>query len=383
MPFLRLKIYRKTHMTKYSVKKPLTIIVSVIVVIALGVVSFGRLTPDLLPSIDLPYVMIMTTYPGATPEEVQEEVTKPLEQSLATVENMKTLMSSSSPSYSLVMVEFENGTSMDSAVVDVLQQVDLVEGSWGDNIGAPYILKLNPTMIPIMVAAVDREGYDLEELSEFTTQTLTTPLEGTTGVASVRAGGLLESQINVLIDSDKVDVTNINRQIIALNTTVGRSKAELMKERALMINPEIRVTSREVFFGPDNREDFDFASYDYVVDAIDSMTSKIELIVRAKESGTPVISAMGAGNKLDPTAFRVADIYETSVCPLAKILRKELRKRDIDSLKVVYSTEPAIKATGEDGRPRRTPGSVSFVPSVMGLIMAGEVVKDLTKDLRE
>ena len=180
-----------------------------------------------------------------------------------------------------------------------------------------------------------------------------------------------------------MDVTNINRQIIALNTTVGRSKAELMKERALMINPEIRVTSREVFFGPDNREDFDFASYDYVVDAIDSMSSKIELIVRAKESGTPVISAMGAGNKLDPTAFRVADIYETSVCPLAKILRKELRKRDIDSLKVVYSTEPAIKATGEDGRPGRTPGSVSFVPSVMGLIMAGEVVKDLTKDLRE
>ena len=208
---------------------------------------------------------------------------------------------------------------------------------------------------------------------------------GIGGVGGFVCEGLIRAGVGELelIDSDKVDVTNINRQIIALNTTVGRSKAELMKERALMINPEIRVTSREVFFGPDNREDFDFASYDYVVDAIDSMTSKIELIVRAKESGTPVISAMGAGNKLDPTAFRVADIYETSVCPLAKILRKELRKRDIDSLKVVYSTEPAIKATGEDGRPRRTPGSVSFVPSVMGLIMAGEVVKDLTKDLRE
>ena len=213
-------------MTKYSVKKPLTIIVSVIVVIALGVVSFGRLTPDLLPSIDLPYVMIMTTYPGATPEEVQEEVTKPLEQSLATVENMKTLMSSSSPSYSLVMMEFENGTSMDSAVVDVLQQVDLVEGSWGDNIGAPYILKLNPTMIPIMVAAVDREGYDLEELSEFTTQTLTTPLEGTTGVASVRAGGLLESQINVLIDSDKVEELN-NKLIASINEKIAEARAQI------------------------------------------------------------------------------------------------------------------------------------------------------------
>lgn len=208
---------------------------------------------------------------------------------------------------------------------------------------------------------------------------------GIGGVGGFVCEGLIRAGVGELelIDSDKVDVTNINRQIIALNTNVGRSKAELMKERALMINPEIRVTSREVFFGPDNREDFDFASYDYVVDAIDSMTSKIELIVRAKESGTPVISAMGAGNKLDPTAFRVADIYETSVCPLAKILRKELRKRGIDSLKVVYSTEPAIKTAGEDGRPRRTPGSVSFVPSVMGLIMAGEVVKDLTKDLRE
>ena len=169
---------------------------------------------------------------------------------------------------------------------------------------------------------------------------------GIGGVGGFVCEGLIRAGVGELelIDSDKVDVTNINRQIIALNTTVGRSKAELMKERALMINPEIRVTSREVFFGPDNREDFDFASYDYVVDAIDSMTSKIELIVRAKESGTPVISAMGAGNKLDPTAFRVADIYETSVCPLAKILRKELRKRDIDSLKVVYSTEPAIKS---------------------------------------
>ena len=208
---------------------------------------------------------------------------------------------------------------------------------------------------------------------------------GIGGVGGFVCEGLIRAGVGELelIDSDKVDVTNINRQIIAMNTTVGRSKAELMKERALMINPEIRITSREVFFGPDNREDFDFASYDYVVDAIDSMTSKIELIVRAKESGTPVISAMGAGNKLDPTAFRVADIYETSVCPLAKILRKELRKRDIDSLKVVYSTEPAIKATGEDGRPGRAPGSVSFVPSVMGLIMAGEVVKDLTKDLRK
>ncbi|MBR5740386.1 MAG: efflux RND transporter permease subunit, partial [Firmicutes bacterium] len=213
-------------MTKYSVKKPLTIIVSVIVVILLGVVSFMKLTPDLLPSIDLPYVLVMTTYPGATPEEVQEEVTKPLEQSLATVENLKTLMSQSSPNYSMVALEFENGTSMDAAVVDVLQQVDLVEGGWGDNIGAPYIMKINPTMIPIMIAAVDREGYDQEEVSEFTTDTLMTALEGTTGVASVNAGGLLESQVNVLIDADKIE--DLNNQLIAsINEKIAEARSQI------------------------------------------------------------------------------------------------------------------------------------------------------------
>ena len=198
---------------------------------------------------------------------------------------------------------------------------------------------------------------------------------GIGGVGGFVCEGLARAGVGELelIDSDKVDLTNINRQIIALTTTVGQSKAELMKDRVLQINPDIKVTAREVFFGPENSGDFDLASYDYVVDAIDSMTSKVELIAAAKAAGTPIISAMGAGNKLDPTAFRVADIYETSVCPLAKIIRKECRKRGIDSLKVVYSTEqPAEAAQGN-----RTPGSVSFVPSVMGLIMAGEVVKDL------
>lgn len=204
---------------------------------------------------------------------------------------------------------------------------------------------------------------------------------GIGGVGGFVCEGLARAGVGALelIDSDKVDITNINRQIIALSTTVGMSKAELMRQRVLQINPEIKATAREVFFGPENCGDFDFAGYDYVVDAIDSVRSKIELIATAKASGTPVISAMGAGNKLDPTAFRVADIYETSVCPLAKVIRKECRKRGIDSLKVVFSTElPVKKEAGED-LPERTPGSVSFVPSVMGLIMAGEVVKDLTK----
>ena len=202
---------------------------------------------------------------------------------------------------------------------------------------------------------------------------------GIGGVGGFACEGLARAGIGALelIDSDKVDSTNINRQIIALSTTVGMSKAGLMKDRVLQINPSIEVTAREVYFGPDNCDEFDFAGYDYVVDAIDSVRSKIELIARAKASGTPVISAMGAGNKLDPTAFRVADIYETSVCPLAKVIRKECRSRGIDSLKVVYSTEQPVEAERPNGLSERTPGSVSFVPSVMGLIMAGEVIKDL------
>ena len=203
---------------------------------------------------------------------------------------------------------------------------------------------------------------------------------GIGGVGGFVCEGLARAGIGALelIDSDKVDVTNINRQIIALSNTVGMSKVELMKDRVLQINPDIRVTAREVFFGPDNCGEFDFAGYDYVVDAIDSVASKVELIARATAAGTPVISAMGAGNKLDPTAFRVADIYETSVCPLAKVIRKECRKRGIESLKVVYSTEQPVKAEPGEGLSERTPVSVSFVPSVMGLIMAGEVIKDLT-----
>ena len=202
---------------------------------------------------------------------------------------------------------------------------------------------------------------------------------GIGGVGGFVCEGLARAGVGALelIDSDKVDLTNINRQIIALSTTVGMSKAELMKDRVLQINPEIKATPREVFFGPETYNDFDFTGYDYVVDAIDSVRSKVELIARATSAGTPVISAMGAGNKLDPTAFRVADIYDTSVCPLAKVIRKECRARGIESLKVVYSTEQPVKAERVEGVPERTPGSVSFVPSVMGLIMAGEVVKDL------
>ena len=187
-----------------------------------------------------------------------------------------------------------------------------------------------------------------------------------------------------LIDNDTVSITNINRQIIATLDSVGKYKTEVMKERILSINPEAEIEIHNCFFLPETQEMFDFSNYDYVVDAVDTVTAKLSLVERAKEAGVPIISSMGAGNKLNPTQFEVADIYKTSVCPLAKVMRRELKKRGITKLKVVYSKEEAItpqeteagKAEQENQK-KVIPGSIAFVPSVAGLILASEVIKDL------
>lgn len=181
-----------------------------------------------------------------------------------------------------------------------------------------------------------------------------------------------------LVDNDIVSESNLNRQLVATRSTLGRAKVDVMRERILDINPDAIVETRKCFYLPDSADAFDFSKYDYVVDAIDTVTAKIDIIMRAQTCGTPVISSMGTGNKLDPTMLVVTDIYKTTMCPLAKIMRKELRARGVRSLKVVYSTEPAIKAPEYDKSERPVPGSVSFVPSVAGLILAGEVVRDLT-----
>ena len=179
-----------------------------------------------------------------------------------------------------------------------------------------------------------------------------------------------------LIDNDTVNITNINRQIIATHDTLGRFKTEVMRERILSINPDAKVNVHNTFYLPENSAEFDFAKYDYIVDAVDTVTAKIEIIINAKKAGTPVISSMGTGNKLDPTRFEIADIYKTTVCPLAKVMRRELKKRGVDRLKVLYSKEEPIKKQAEEGV-RLTPASISFVPSVAGLIIAGEVIKEL------
>lgn len=205
---------------------------------------------------------------------------------------------------------------------------------------------------------------------------------GIGGVGGYTVEALARSGIGTLdlIDKDTVSISNINRQIYATHQTVGKYKVEVAKERILSINPEAVVNTYPVFYLPETAGNFDFAVYDYIVDAIDTVTGKIELVLQAQKANTPIISSMGAGNKIEPAAFEVADIYDTSVCPLAKVMRRELKKRGIKTLKVVYSKEKPVapKIEIEEKGRRQVPGSNAFVPSVAGLIMAGEIIKDLT-----
>ena len=223
---------------------------------------------------------------------------------------------------------------------------------------------------------------------------------GIGGVGGYTVEALVRSGVGAidLIDDDKVCLTNLNRQIIATRSTIGKYKVDVMKERILDINPKAEVNVHKCFYLPETKDEFDFSKYDYVVDAVDTVTAKIQLVMEAKEAGVPIISSMGAGNKFDPTAFQVADIYKTSVCPLAKVMRHELKKRGVKHLKVVYSKEEVIRPLGDDAiscrqhcvcppgtqrkctERRDIPGSMVFVPAAAGMIIASEIVKDLIKE---
>lgn len=222
---------------------------------------------------------------------------------------------------------------------------------------------------------------------------------GIGGVGGYVCEALVRSGIGAfdLIDDDKVCLTNLNRQIIATRKTVGKYKAEVMRDRMLEINPDANIDIHKCFFLPENADDFPFSEYDYIVDAVDTVTAKIELIMRAGREGVPIISAMGAGNKLDAGRLKVADIYDTKICPLARVMRRELKKRNVKKLKVVYSDEQPIRPIEDMSISCRThcicppgakhkcterrdiPGSTAFVPAVAGLLIAGEIVKDLSR----
>lgn len=214
---------------------------------------------------------------------------------------------------------------------------------------------------------------------------------GIGGVGGYVVEALVRSGIGAvdLIDNDTVCLSNLNRQIIATRKTIGQYKTDVMRERIMDINPECSVEVHRCFYLPENKDEFDFSRYSYVVDAVDTVTAKIQLVMQAEEAGVPIISSMGAGNKLNPADFEITDIYKTSVCPLAKVMRRELKKRNIKHLKVVYSKEEPItpmkkeideQEEADTGSKRRsTPGSMAFVPSVVGLLIASEVIKDLIK----
>lgn len=234
-----------------------------------------------------------------------------------------------------------------------------------------------------MVSQFNREEILLGKEAVETLKNVRIAVFGIGGVGGYAAEALVRAGIGSLdlIDNDVVSLTNLNRQIIALHSNLGKFKVEVMKQRAEDINPEIKIVVHKCFYLPQTADKFDFSQYDYIIDAIDTISAKIALVEEAQKTQTPIISAMGAGNKLDPTAFEITDIYKTKVCPLAKVMRKELRERGINHLKVVYSPEPPLKPAQSDeiSPKRQTAGSVSFVPPIVGLIMASEVIKDILK----
>lgn len=229
--------------------------------------------------------------------------------------------------------------------------------------------------------ALTRTQQMLGEAAMKTLENARVAVFGLGGVGGMAAEALVRSGVGAmdLIDHDKISVSNINRQTFALHSTVGQDKVDAAMARLSDINPEATLRGFKTFYMPETAGEFDFTAYDYVVDAIDTVTGKIALVLAAQEAGVPIISAMGAGNKLDATAFEVADLYQTSVCPLAKVMRRELKQRGVKSLKVVYSKELPYCSGGVDETGKRIPASCAFVPPAAGLILAGEVIKDLIR----
>ena len=220
-------------MSEFSVKKPFTVFVAVIAILVLGVVAYLKMTPDLLPNMDFPYVMIMTTYPGASPEKVEGEVTKPMEQSMATLDHIKTVTSTSGENYSMLLLEFEESVNMDTIGVDIQQAIVTLSASWDQMVGTPYVLKINPSMLPVAMAAVSMDGMDIIELSEFADETLLSRLEGVSGVARVSPSGMVEEQLHVVISQEKIDQLNgkvadgINKQMDQAASSLRSAKAQI------------------------------------------------------------------------------------------------------------------------------------------------------------
>ena len=340
-------------MPKFSVKKPMTIFVIVVIIIALGIVSTLNMTPDLLPSIDLPYVVVMTTYPGATPEEVETTVTRPLEQNMATLENLKSIQSISSSNYSLIMLEFEEEADMNTAVVNTLQSVDLVEGSWDEAIGSPYIMKINPTMMPITIAAVDMEGYDTEELSSFVEETLINRLEGTTGVASISTGGLIESKINIVINDEKIE--KLNEELLGeASPALAEAKAQLNSGLSQLKAAEAQLAESRAELDATKESTYDeLASASANLDAAVAQASAVATQITTLEGEKAALEAQIAqgayGPELDVTLEELqAQLRETESQLALLQLDSQTANAQVEQLKKAYEQAERGSYTAKD-----------------------------------
>ena len=227
-------------MSKFSVKKPLTVFVAVIAILVLGVVAYFRMTPDLLPNMDFPYVLIMTTYPGASPEKVEQEITKPMEQAMSTLDHIQEVTSVSSENVGMVILEFTEGVNMDTVGVDIQQEISQLSADWSDTVGTPYVLKINPSMLPVEVAAVSREGMDTVELTEFLDETLMNKLEGVPGVARITTSGEIEQELHVVLDQKLIDKLN-DRIAAAINGELDDAAAELNEKKEELEDAQKKV----------------------------------------------------------------------------------------------------------------------------------------------
>lgn len=325
-------------MSKFSVRKPITIVVAVVLVIVLGVVSFIKMTPDLMPNMDMPYVVVMTAYPGATPEKVEDEISKPMEQSLSTLENIKNVESISSANFSLIILEFNNKVNMDTVSVDILQNTNLISYDWDDKIGSPTILKINPSMIPVNLSTVSMKGMDNAELSAFVEDTLLNKLEGTDGVASIDESGILKAQINVVIDQDKIDAIN-NKMLGTVNGELAKASKKLQDGRKKLNSADSELKSKKKDYESKKDDAYDqLADATAKLDAAQAQAASVATQVQILEGTKQAIEAQLESGLLDPATqmqlqAKLADV-EGQLAALGKT-GKEM-KETMDQLQDAY-----------------------------------------------
>lgn len=325
-------------MSKFSVKKPMTIFVAVILVVVLGVVSFIKMTPDLMPNIDMPYVIVITTYPGATPEEVEETISKPMEKSLSTLENIENVQSVSNANYSMVVLEFNKKVNMDTVSVDILQNVNMISYSWDDTVGSPTIMKINPSMIPVNVTAVSMEGSTQEELSRFVEDELMNKLEGTAGVASIDSSGMLKTDISVTVNQDKIDKIN-NKILASVNSELAAASSKLQSGKKQIAKAQAELNQKKEEFNASKDSAYDeLSEAAATLDAAQAQASALATQINILEGTKQAIEAQLASGVTDDTQTQQLKSQLADVNSQLAVLNKSSKEADntVEQLKKAY-----------------------------------------------